>query len=479
MTEGVESIHGGSSEESSRSTVRTWIRAHRAELLLGLLVLVIVGPVVQKDAAQQASRYVLTAAVVEEHTFALDEYVDVLGIDRAVFEGHTYSDKAPGQPLLAVPFYALYRWVGGEPGTVLRVEGSLGLWWLTFWFAALPAAGLAILMYRAARRIAPEGALPAALGMALATMLLPFSTLLFGHVLAALLALAAFMLVSKELSAWRVALAGALVGLAVTVEYTMAILALVLGVYILWRVRNRIGWYLLGGVPFAAALAVYNWAVFGNPTVFSYQLSAFSEVADAPRRIGSIFSGFDPARLVEVFLAPRGFLVATPLVILGLGGLIFMIRRRDTRIDGVFTSVLFLAFLALPVMWANPWGGDSPGARYMLPALPFLAVPLAMVWRRIPLVSLLAAGLGLLTMGSATFTNPLLPREIGYGLTTWMGMVGRGEWVTTLFTMWLGDWGWLIHLSLVAVVAVGLWFVARTRSLDEIPGMQLRRLTFQ
>ncbi len=213
-------------------------------------MLVIVGPVVQKDAAQQASRYALTAAVVEEHTFVLDDYVQVLGVDRAFYEGHTYSDKAPGQPLLAVPFYALYRWVGGEQGPMLRVEGNLGLWWLTFWFAALPAAGLAVLMYRAALRVAPDGALPAALGMALTTMLLPFSTLLFGHVLAAFLGFWAFLLVSKDPSSRRVLLAGGLMGLAVTVEYTMAILALVLGVYLLWKARAETGWYILGGAPF-------------------------------------------------------------------------------------------------------------------------------------------------------------------------------------------------------------------------------------
>jgi hypothetical protein len=448
---------------------------YRIELLLGLLVLAIVGPVVQKDAAQQASRYALTAAVFEEHTFALDDYAHVIGIDKAVYGEHTYSDKAPGQPLLAVPFYALYRWVGGEPGTVLRIEGNLGLWWMTFWFAMLPAVGLVMLMYRAALRVAPEGAVPAALGMALATILLPFSTLLFGHVFAAFLGFLAFALLSRGISSLRAAFAGALMGLAVTVEYTVAILALVVGVYVLWRARSKAAWYVLGGIPFGVALATYNWLVFGSPTVLSYQLSAFSGVAEAPRGVSSIFSSFSPDRLVEVFLAPRGFLVATPLVVLGLVGVVIMIRRRETRIEGVFTVVVFVAFLMLPVMWSNPWGGDSPGARYMLPALPFLVVPTALVWRRIALISLLATGVGVLTMGLATFTNPLVPREIGYGLTTWMGLAGRGEWVPTLFTMWLGRWGWLVHLSLVGAVAVAFGLVARNRSVDSPSTQESRR----
>lgn len=433
-----------------------WLKRHRVELFLGLLVLVIVGPVVQKDAAQQASRYALTAAVVEEHTFVLDDYVQVLGVDRAFYEGHTYSDKAPGQPLLAVPFYALYRWVGGEQGTMLRVEGNLGLWWLTFWFAALPAAGLAVLMYRAALRVAPDGALPAVLGMALTTMLLPFSTLLFGHVLAAFLGFWAFLLVSKDPSSRRVLLAGGLMGLAVTVEYTMAILALVLGVYLLWKARAETGWYILGGAPFLLALAAYNWAVFGNPIVLSYQVSAFGGTVEAPRSVGSVFSSIHIGHLVEVFLAPRGFLAATPLVVVGLIGVVLMIRRRPLRAEGIVSAATFLGFLMIPLMWGNPWGGDSPGPRYMLAALPFLAAPLALAWRRIPLVSILACVLGAVTMGLATLTDPLIRRQIVYPLATWLSLAWHGDWVTTLFTMWLGAWGWAVQLTMVGAVVLAL-----------------------
>ena len=93
--------------------------ARRVELLLALLVVVIAGPLVHDNGAQQASRYTLTAAIWDEHTLNLDMYAaldePVLGVDRAVRDGSTYSDKAPLQPMLAVPFYAAYRAVGGEP----------------------------------------------------------------------------------------------------------------------------------------------------------------------------------------------------------------------------------------------------------------------------------------------------------------------------------------------------------------------------
>jgi hypothetical protein len=433
-----------------------WFARHRTEILLALLVLAIVGPVVQKDAAQQASRYALTAAVFEEHTFVLDDYIETLGVDKAFFDGHWYSDKAPGQPLLAVPFYAMYRWVGGEPGTVLRVEGNLGLWWLTFWFTMLPAAGLSVLMYRMARRVAPKSALAASLGLTLGTMMLPFSTLLFAHVFVAFLALWGFSLVVDRPSTGRTAFAGALMGLAVFSEYTMAIAAVIVGIYVLLRSGRKVLAYVLGGLPSAALLLIYNRFVFGSPFVLSYQLSAFNGTVEAPMSVGTIFGRLNLERLFEVFLSPRGFAVASPIVLLALLGLVVMIRRRSSRAEGVVSAAMFLGFLMVPLMWGNAWGGDSPGPRYMLAALPFLAAPLALMWRRLPLVSTLAFVLGALTMGLATFTDPLISRQIAYPLTKWLSLAWHGDWATTLFTMWLGTWGWLVQALLVGALALEL-----------------------
>lgn len=445
------------------------LRRHKIELLIAALVLTIVGPLVHQYRAQQASRYALTAAVYEEQTVRLDDYTEVLSVDRSVYEGHTYSDKAPGQPLLAVPFYALYRWAGGQPGAVLQIDENLGLWWLTVWFAMIPGAGLAVLMYRSARRTSPGTAVRATLGMALGTILLPFSALLFGHVLAALLGFAGWAVISNGPTRRRVVASGALLGAAVTVEYTMVIVAFVLGVYLAWRSRKKVGWYLVGGAPFALGLALYNGLVFGSPLVLSYQFSAFSEVTDSARPVTDIFSVFQPVRLLQVFLAPRGFLVATPLVVVGLVGVVMMVRRRDLRAEGLVTAVMFLGFLLLPMLWGNPWGGESPGPRYMLPFLPFLALPIALVWRRLPLLSAVAIGVGVVTMGLATFTDPLLPRGGGLGIGTWIGLAARGQWAPTLFTIWIGNWGWLVHAGLViAVVLMMLTVAAREDRPDSV-----------
>src|ERR687887_1902936 len=66
----------------------------------------------------QNSRFDLSRALVEQATVRIDDYADNTG-DKAVFEGHTYSDKAPGQAITALPPVAIgvgvVRGVGADP----------------------------------------------------------------------------------------------------------------------------------------------------------------------------------------------------------------------------------------------------------------------------------------------------------------------------------------------------------------------------
>ena len=394
---------------------------YRVEILVALVVIALAGPLVHEYKAQQASRYVLTAAIWDDHTFQLDDYAaldpPVLGVDRALKDGHTYSDKAPLQPILAVPLYAAYRAVGGEPASVQRLDENLGLWWITVWMATVPAAVLAALMYRVGRRYAPRGSLPATLSLFSGSILLPFAAVLFSHSLVSLLVFAAFVLVMGELSKGRALATGALLGAAVAVEYTAAVSVIVLGVFAAWRHRSSVAWVVAAGVPFAAGLAWYHTVVFGSPLSYPYRYSAFLEDAPSEPGLLAVFSRFDVQHLIEVFFDGRGFLLATPIIVVGLVGLVHQVRRRGpARQEAVVALALFVSFLLIPLFWANPWGGDSPGARYMTPALPLLVVGVAAIWQRAGILGRAATVVGTLTMGLATLTDPLLDDESPVGL---------------------------------------------------------------
>jgi hypothetical protein len=56
-------------------------------------------------------RFFMTAAIVDDHTFAIDHVRELWGWvnDAAIYGGHAYSVKAPGTSYLGVPAYWLYR----------------------------------------------------------------------------------------------------------------------------------------------------------------------------------------------------------------------------------------------------------------------------------------------------------------------------------------------------------------------------------
>jgi hypothetical protein len=424
------------------------LRRHRTDLLLAAAVLCLAAPVVQVLMAQQSSRYALTAALWDRHTVAIDAYEDNLGMDWAASGDHLYSDKAPAQPVLGVPAYAAYRALGGEPATHLRIDGNLGLWAVSVVSAAVPAAALAVLMRRLALRVADDpAATGAAMAVAFGTMLLPFSTVLFGHVLAALFGTGATLLLLRDRPSPRaVAAAGLLAGLGVATEYTLAILAVVLTGLVLARHRSRAGWWVLGGAGPALALVAYQWAVFGRPLSFSYE---HSRGTGQHAGIGGVRL-LDPGRLADVLVGERGLFVLTPVVLVGVAGLVVLARRAGrpgARVAGVVGLAAFAGFLLVQSGWGNSTGGDSPGARYVTPALPLLAAGVAVALSRWPALTRGCAALSVAAMGLATVTQPLMARDAPSALAGWLRLAGRGEWAETVPGLVVGD------VALLAVVA--------------------------
>lgn len=422
---------------------------------LAAVVVLVTLPLLQPLMAQQASRYALTAAMVDDATARLDAYAHFLGVDHARHDGHLYSDKAPGQPVWGVPAYAAYRALGGSPAAeTTESVGDLGLWAVSAWSAALPAALLALGMRRLALRAVPgrpTAAGAAALSLALGTLLLPFATQLFGHVLAATLGLGAWLCGTGRPSRRRWLAAGALAGAAVTVEYPMILVAVVVLVGAVWHavreatappvaaptaglgaaVRAGVG-VVVGGVPFGLALAAYHWAVFGGPLAFPYEFGRFP--GHHQGLVGAQLP--DWSGLWTLVLSERGLVTLTPIVGVGALGLLAAARRRGrVRVDAVAALVVVAALGALMAGWPmSDYGGSSPGPRYVVPALPWLAGGVALAWAsRARVVAAVATGVGAAAMLLATFTLPLAPAGES-AVRWWWERATSGDWAPTLVT---------------------------------------------
>src|SRR5207248_4425465 len=132
-------------------------------------------------------RIYLTRAIVEHGTFQVDEPLRRFGNveDKAVHGGHTYCDKAPGLSFAAVVPFAVARLFGD-----LDMKTARHVLWLTV--IALPSLLLLVGLWRFFGKLGLGEGERAVLVLAfgLGSLHYTFSTLLFSHALAGVLAMA-------------------------------------------------------------------------------------------------------------------------------------------------------------------------------------------------------------------------------------------------------------------------------------------------
>ncbi|MCU1353522.1 MAG: hypothetical protein JWM05_2731, partial [Acidimicrobiales bacterium] len=167
----------------------------RLAWLVGVLALVSFAYFSQSGGWNQNTRLDLVRAVTGHGTLRIDALAANTG-DRADHAGHVYSDKAPGQPLLALLPTAMARTVlvaaHVDPDST-RGTNTLG-YVATVATSAVPAAAGVVLLMWIARRLGASStaAAVAALSFGLATPMWAYATLLWGHALTVACLLAAF-----------------------------------------------------------------------------------------------------------------------------------------------------------------------------------------------------------------------------------------------------------------------------------------------
>ena len=161
-----------------------------------------------------------------------------------------------------------------------------------------------------------------------------------------------------------------------------------------------------------------------------------------------------PASLLELLLAPRGLLTCTPVVLAAIFGVVLMHREGRKAEARTILGLAALYLVYVSGYWL-PFGGGTPGPRFLLPAIPFLGLGLPYAWRRIPATTLVLALAGTTVMTAATVTFPLAGAD---GIWRWWRRITHGHFQQTIFTaMGMGNgYGAILPTVLLLVLACAL-----------------------
>jgi hypothetical protein len=374
--------------------------SHRkAAILLGVVTFLSFIYFYEGGGWNQNSRFDLLRAIVERHTLRIDAYHENTQ-DKAHFQGHYYSDKAPGLVFIAVPIALAarpaLRIVGVDPESprgefVLSYVVSAGA-------VALPTALAGVCLFFLGLRLggSPGTAAFGTLVMCLGTPMWAYASLFWAHALVGACLVFAFASALKLRESenargdflWALAV-GLAAGWATVTEYPAAPASAMLAFLALsqaWCRGSGVRWRVVAGVGLGGGICVivllgYLYAAFGTfrPSYFYYDPNSFSFMQHQGY-LGLTYP--HPDRLLKIlFGCSRGLFFASPVLLGAPIGLWWWGKEKAFRAETVAVVAIvsyYFLFNASFYWWK---AGLSFGPRYAGVSIPLLCIGLPVAWR--------------------------------------------------------------------------------------------------
>ncbi len=383
-----------------------------------------------------------------------------------------YIASAPGLSFFSLPFVIVgFLLDGYSPfGQVLTFSEA---------FVALMGALTAYLVYRVARMFFQEKtSIFLAFAVGFSTLLWPFATYYFPHDLSAMFVMLTTFLALKitrdrgsdsRLSMYL--FCGLAVGCALLVDYIDALLIPTVSVYLLYKTKRSAGLlnFLCGAAVGIAAVAAYNLAAFGRILTTSQNLydgKPFLSDFSTPILQGLFWN----------FISPyRGLFWYCPLIILAPAGFYLMFKYSKDKSQVILFLAIMLSIVIPYSMWQDVTAGVSFGPRFLIPAIPFLILPVGQLFERGRSekdLAYLLYGIGVVLNGSAALVSVIHPNfsTVPSWTTEIFGTMLSSLSSGSLDVWWLsylGQYWWVLAFSLVACPIVTLFAIDRVMSGDE------------
>jgi hypothetical protein len=158
------------------------------------------------------------------------------------------------------------------------------------------------------------------------------------------------------------------------------------------------------------------------------------------------FFGIEGPRVetsLDLLFGRIGLVMLAPVVAAAAIGVLLLASRR--RAEALVIGAVTLLFVTYNAGYVDPFGGFSPGPRFLVPVLPFLAVGLAPAFQRLPVTTVALASVSIAIMVVVTITQPLLAFD--------------GRWLERVENGSFGGHGIAVALPFVALVVTSVVLV--------------------
>ncbi len=319
--------------------------------------------------------------------------------------GHFHPNKPPGTSFFGVPGYFLLfhleRLLGIDPDNWWIL--TLNAWLTTVCSVAVAAALACVMFFRLARDMSGGASVPALLAtftFAFGTTFFPFATLFFDHSLTASLLVGALYYLyprpgaTAGRSSWAYLLGGGCAGFAAVTNYVAAVAGILLGLYaLLASAPKRFHWraavfYTIGVMGPFLLICWYGSECFGSPFKINneFQNPLFKDTGGAllgmfavPKTLEAVWRLGYVSSLLTV--SPfRGLFFLSPVLVMSLFGVCVWLRQRKNVAEAWLCLAIFGFFFLVNVTFNGYHGGFASGPRYLVPGLPFLALPLVVAF---------------------------------------------------------------------------------------------------
>lgn len=339
-------------------------------LMLILLVFIIISVFHPYPYDNVVTRWALSRQLIDNCSIIIDPYTEYTS-DRAFSNGHYYCDKAVLPSIAAAIPYGITRSITDIIS--LQISPSAYRYIAERLSVGISFILLMLFVIKELRRSGKPMLLPV-LALGAGSILLPYSTLLYGHVPAAFFLFMSFYCQNRE----KYLEADIFGALAAATEFPVMLPFLILAAYRGKKYWSPVKILRLAVIILLAFLPqlIHNRIAFGSPLTMGYSL----ETVEAFEGMSQGLFGFTLPALKSfylILLSPeRGLFFYMPWAALAFAGF-FIGKHFISVLKTNPLPLITVSYILLFSAYYMPTGGWAFGPRHLIPVIPFFAIGFA------------------------------------------------------------------------------------------------------